>query len=202
MAHNHTVMGQILKLVSRHEFEREARRHHKGQKLRKIDAVGAVCGDGDGTVVRAMQLRDIVANMKAQAHKQYHLGVRGVTRSSLARVNEEQPYGLYEGLFGRLLVRCQGLAPGHGFRFKNKLYSLDATTIDLCLSVFPWAKFRRTKGAIKLHVGLDHEGYLHVRERHRRQDRGHPGGADVGSPEREHRRGRPALTWTSDGSSS
>ena len=59
-----------------------------------------------------------------------------------------------------MLARCQALAPKHRFRFKNKLYSLDASTIDLCLSVFPWAKFRTTKGAIKLHVGLDHDGYL------------------------------------------
>ena len=75
-------------------------------------------------------------------------------------MNEVQPYRLYEKLFGRLLVRCQGVAPGHGFRFKNKLYSLDASTVDLCLSMFPWAKFKRTKGAIKLHVGIDHGGYL------------------------------------------
>lgn len=52
------------------------------------------------------------------------------------------------------------MAPKHGFSFKNKRYSLDASTIDLCLSVFPWATFRRAKGAIKLHVGLDHDGYL------------------------------------------
>ncbi len=83
-----------------------------------------------------------------------------MNRSSLARINEQQPHELYEALFGKLLARCQALAPRHGFRFKNKLYSLDASTIDLCLSVFPWAKFRTTKGAIKLHVGLDHEGYL------------------------------------------
>ena len=67
---------------------------------------------------------------------------------------------LYEALFGRLLARCQQQAPGHGFRFRNPLYALDATTIDLCLSVFPWASFRRTKGAIKLHVGLDQAGHL------------------------------------------
>ncbi len=58
------------------------------------------------------------------------------------------------------MSRCQERAPRHGFRFKNKLYSVDASTIDLCLSVFPWASFRRTKAAIKLHVGLDHAGHL------------------------------------------
>lgn len=105
-------------------------------------------------------LRDIVSNLSAQAAKLYPLGSARVTRSSLARVNESQPYTLYEVLFHKLLARCQGLTPRHGFRFKNKLYSLDASTLDLCLSLFPWAKFRSTKGAVKLHVGLDHDGLL------------------------------------------
>jgi len=80
--------------------------------------------------------------------------------SNLSRINEDKPYALYEALFGKLLSRCQGMAPGHDFRFKNPLYSLEASTIDLCLSAFPWADFRTTKGAIKLHVGLNHSGYL------------------------------------------
>jgi putative transposase len=105
-------------------------------------------------------LRDIVDNVSSQAHRLYHLGSAKLSRSSLSRINEGKPYALYEALFGKLLSRCQGKAPGHDFRFKNPLYSLDATTIDLCLSVFPWADFRTTKGAIKLHVGLNHAGYL------------------------------------------
>ena len=83
-----------------------------------------------------------------------------VARSSLARVNERQPHELYEALFGRLLARCRKAAPGHGFRFRNKLFSLDATYVDLCLELFPWAQCRKTKGALKLHMGLDHEGFL------------------------------------------
>lgn len=105
-------------------------------------------------------LRDIVENISAQAHRLYHLGSVKLSRSNLSRINEGKPYTLYAALFEKLLRRCQGVAPGHNFRFKNPLYSLDATTIDLCLSVFPWAEFRSTKGAIKLHVGLNHAGYL------------------------------------------
>jgi len=105
-------------------------------------------------------LRDIVENISAQAHRLYHLGSVKLSRSNLSRINEDKPYTLYAALFEKLLRRCQGVAPGHNFRFKNPLYSLDATTIDLCLSVFPWAEFRSTKGAIKLHVGLNHAGYL------------------------------------------
>ncbi len=105
-------------------------------------------------------LRDIVESLSTQAHRLYHLGSTKLSRSNLSRINNGKPYELYEALFGKLLTRCQGAMPSHHFRFKNPLYSLDASTIDLCLSVFPWADFRTTKGAIKLHVGLNHAGDL------------------------------------------
>jgi len=107
-------------------------------------------------------LRDVIANLQAQSQKLYHLGVRTVTRSSLARVNEQQPYQFYENLFAQLAARCQQLAPRHGFRFRNKLYSLDASLIDLSLAIFPWAHYALGKAAMKLHVGLDHAGHLPV----------------------------------------
>jgi len=103
-------------------------------------------------------LRDIVSNLDAQRASLYHLGSGQVTRSTLARVNEQQPCEFYEALFGKLYDQCKVLAPRHRFRFKNQLYSLDASTVDLSLSIFPWAKFRKRDGALKLHVGLDHDG--------------------------------------------
>ncbi|WP_345427254.1 IS4 family transposase [Halioxenophilus aromaticivorans] len=160
MAHHNTIFSQLLKFIPRHEFETLANQHHQGRKLRKMSRWSQFVALGLGQLSGRSSLRDIVTNVSAQASKLYHLGASTVSRSSLARVNEQQPHTLYEALFGKLLARCQGLAPKHGFRFKNKLYSLDASTIDLCLDVFPWATFRSTKGAIKLHVGLDHSGYL------------------------------------------
>jgi len=160
LAHHNTVFSQILKLIPRHEFESLARKHHQGQKLRKMTRWSQFVSLGLAQLAGRVSLRDVVSNLKAQTSKLYHLGCVDVNRSSLARVNEQQPHELFEALFGKLLARCQALAPKHRFRFKNKLYSLDASTIDLCLSVFPWATFRTTKGAIKLHVGLDHDGYL------------------------------------------
>ena len=160
MAHNNTVLAQFLKLVPRHEFERDAAQHHKGRKLRKMTRWNQFVAMFMAQLSGRCSLRDIVANLATHPHKLYHLGVGSVTRSSLARVNEEQPYRLYERMFERVLARCQRSAPGHGFRFKSKLYSLDASTVDLCLSMFPWAKFKQTKGAVKLHVGIDHGGYL------------------------------------------
>jgi len=160
LAHNNTVFSQLLKLVSRHEFETLANRHHEGRKLRKMTRWSQFIAMATAQLSGRSSLRDVVANLSAQAAKLYHLGAAHVSRSSLARVNEKQPYTLYEQLAGKLLAQCQARAPRHGFRFKNKLYSLDASTIDLCLGVFPWARFRTTKGAVKLHVGLDHDGLL------------------------------------------
>src|SRR5690606_34758201 len=83
-------------------------------------------------------------------------GARAIKRSTLARVNSEQPAQLYEELFGVLYQQCRGLAPKHRFRFKHPLYSLDASVIDLSLRIFPWAKYLHTKGGMKLHLALDH----------------------------------------------
>lgn len=160
MAHHNTVFAQLLKLVPRHEFEGLAKQHHNGRRLRKMSRWSQFIALTLAQLSGRNSLRDIVSNLAAQSRKLYHLGSRTVSRSSLARVNEQQPAELYEALFNKLLARCQSMAPRHGFRFKNKLYSLDASTIDLCLAVFPWARFRTTKGAVKLHVGIDHSGYL------------------------------------------
>jgi len=102
----------------------------------------------------------VVDNVSAQQQRLYHLGSTKLSRSNLSRINEDKPYQLYEAVFGKLLKRCQSLAPGHGFRFKNELYSMDATTIDLCFSLFPWATFRKAKSGIKLHVAMNHKGNL------------------------------------------
>jgi hypothetical protein len=160
LAHHNTVFTQLLKLVSRHEFEALVNQHHTGRKLRKMTRWSQFLAMATAQLSSRSSLRDVVSNLTAQASKLYHLGAVIVSRSSLARVNEKQPYTLYEQLAGKRLAQCQARAPRHGFRFKNKLYSLDASTIDLCLSVFSWARFRTTKGAVKLHVGLDHEGLL------------------------------------------
>jgi len=160
LAHHNTVFAQLLKLVPRHEFETLAIQCHEGRRLRKMTRWSQFVAMALAQLSGRNSLRDIVSNLSAHTAKLYHLGSTIVSRSSLARVNEKQPYSLYEQLAGKLLGQCQAHAPRHGFRFKNKLYSLDASTIDLCLSVFPWAKFRTTKGAVKLHVGLDHDGLL------------------------------------------
>ncbi len=160
MAHCNTILGQILKLVPRHEFEPLANQHHTGRAFRTTSRWSQFTSLVMAQLSGRSSLRDIVANFSAQAHRLYHLGCGSMSKSNLSRMNEEKPCTLYEALFGKLLQRCQRLAPGHSFRFKNPLYSLDATAIDLCLSVFPWAEYKATKGAVKLHVGLNHSGFL------------------------------------------
>ena len=160
MAHCNTIFAQILKFVPRHEFETLAKQHHSGRSFRTASRWSQFVMLTLAQLAGRNSLRDIVENVSAQAHRLYHLGSSKMSRSNLARINEGKSYGLYEALFGKLLKRCQSKVPGHDFRFKNALYSLDASTIDLCLSAFPWADFRTTKGAIKLHVGLNHSGYL------------------------------------------
>lgn len=160
MAHCNTIFTQMLKLIPRHEFETLANQHHSGRSFRKASRWSQFVTMAMAQLSGRNSLRDIVDNLSAQAHRLYHLGSAKLSRSNLSRINEDKPYQLYEALFGKLLGRCQSSAPKHKFRFKNKLYSLDSSTIDLCLSVFPWADFRSTKGAVKLHVGLNHSGFL------------------------------------------
>jgi hypothetical protein len=92
--------------------------------------------------------------------KLVQLGICRFSRSTMAEANQRRSYRIYEELFSVLYQRCQHRAPGHKFRFKHKLYTLDATTVELCLSVFRWAKFRKTKGALKIHTLLDHRGHI------------------------------------------
>lgn len=160
MSHHNTVFSQLLKWIPRHEFETLAKQHHTGRSFRTASRWSQFVSMAMGQLSGRSSLRDMIENLSAQAHRLYHLGSAKLSRSNLSRINDAKPYALYEDLFGKLLSRCQGVAPGHGFRFNHPLYSLDASTIDLCLSVFPWADFRTTKGAVKLHVGLNHAGYL------------------------------------------
>jgi hypothetical protein len=160
MSHSITVLSQITKIIKRHEFESMAKQHHTGQKLRSFNRWSQFIAMTVAQLASRKSLRDLVDNLQAQKNKLYHMGLRDTNRATLARVNEQQPYTLYEALFQKLLSRCQNLAPTNRFKLKGKLYLLDTTTIDLCLDLFPWAHFRKAKGAVKLHVGLDVDGYL------------------------------------------
>lgn len=156
MSHHNTAFHQLLKPLSRHEFETEAKRHHVGQKLRSASRWDQFVGMAMSQLSGRQSLRDIQSNLESQQHKLYHVGAKPIARSTLARLNEHQPAALYENVFGRLLVRCKDLPGKHKFRFKSPLYSLDASAIDLSLKVFPWAAHRDDSATVKLSVGLNH----------------------------------------------
>lgn len=160
MAHCNTILSQILKIVPRHEFEVLANQHHSGRSFRKASRWAQFTCLVVAQLTGRCSLRDIIDCVSSQVHRLYHLGCAKLSRSNFSRLNENKPYSLYEALFQKLLQRCQQLAPGHDFEFDHPLYSLDASVIDLCLTVFPWADFHHSKGAVKLHVGLNHAGYL------------------------------------------
>lgn len=160
MAHYNTILSQITAFIPRHDFDYHADIHHSGQKFRTYNRWSQFMAMLIGQLSGRKSLRDITENLKAQQNRLYHLGMKPTSRATLARVNEQQPASLYKAVFMQLLKKCQNVSPGHKFSFKNKLYLLDTTTVDLCLSVFPWAEFRKRKGAIRLHMGLDADGYL------------------------------------------
>jgi len=112
-------------------------------------------------LAQARSLREIEGGLQSAEGKLKHLGIKDAPgRSTLSYANAKRPWQLFEALFHHLLDTCRGVAPGRKFRFKNKLLSLDSTVIELCATMFDWARFRQTKGAIKLHLLLDHDGYL------------------------------------------
>ena len=111
----------------------------------------------------AQSLRKITGGLTAGEGKVRHLGVEEPPkRSTLSYANEHRPWQLYETVFYNVVKRCQSEAKvlKRKFRFKHKLLSLDSTVIPLCLSVFDWARYKRAKGAVKVHMVLDHDGYL------------------------------------------
>jgi IS4 transposase len=156
-----SIFNQLLQLFSRTDFQRavtetRAERHARGFDCWTQFVAMLFCQLG-----KAHSLREICGGLASCEGKLQQLGVgRAPKRSTLAYANEHRPWQLFQAIFYHLLDRCRSVAGPRTFRFNNKLLSLDATVIDLCAAMFPWAAFRRTKGAVKLHFTLDHDGYL------------------------------------------
>ena len=154
---------QMLMLFSRRDFaqavrETGAERHSKGFCSWDQFVSMLFCQIG-----RAHSLREICGGLATATGKLRHLGLQQAPkRSTLSYANSHRPWQLYQRVFFQMLERCQTLAATRNrkFRFKNKIITIDSTVIDLCLSTFDWARFRRAKGAVKLHLLLDHDGYL------------------------------------------
>src|SRR5713101_4871773 len=160
-----SIFSQILKLFSRGGFEQAVKQHKAERHARGFTSWGQFMAMLFCQLGRAHSLREICGGLACCEGHLKHLGVPvAPKRSTLAYANEHRPWELYQTVFEQTLLKCQELVRSQGgrkkFRFKNKLMSLDGSIIDLSVSMFDWAKFRRTKGAIKLHLLLDHDGYL------------------------------------------
>lgn len=160
MEQHNTIMSELLRIFPRYEFEK-FEKELKGNYYTKyftgwqqlIVLLFAQIGGKDS-------LREIETSLNVHHSKWYHIGLKSIKRSTLSDAMSKRSSKIYEGVFYKLLEKCQSVTPKHKFRFKNPLLTLDATIIDLCLSIFPWAVFRKRKGAIKLHYLYDHSGSL------------------------------------------
>jgi hypothetical protein len=156
----YTIFAELLKLCPRYEFEKATERYGGNRYVKTFTTWQQYIAVLYSQITLKDSLRDIETGLGTQSGRWYHLGLKGVHRSTLSDANTKRDYRIFEDMFYHLLARCRDLTPRHRFRFNNPLYSIDATTIDLCLSVFPWARFKRTKGAIKMHCLYDHSGAL------------------------------------------
>ena len=163
MNHGKLVFSQLLGFVSIKKFRRCVKRYNGDHRVKNF-----TCWDQFLCMIFAQlthreSLRDIEVCLRTKSKKLYHLGIRGkISRSTLARANDRRDWRIYQD-FAMLLIRqARELYSNDEFsvRLKRAAYALDSTTIDLCLSLFPWAKFRSTKAAVKLHILLDLRGNM------------------------------------------
>jgi len=156
----------MLSLINRADFKKRVKEMGIDKHLKGFSCWDQFVSMLFCQLAQAKSLREICGGLKCCLGKLNHLGVKKVpTKSNLSYANSKRNWELYEKTFYDLLKFCQrsgSFVKKKKFRFSNKLYSLDASIIDLCITMFDWAKFRRTKGAIKLHLLLDHDGYLPV----------------------------------------
>jgi len=150
-----TILNQLLQFLPQSEFEKAIKslktdRYVKYFKTKSLFVVHLY-----SQIRKKDSLRAIVCGLEQHQKKWYHIGLEKIKRSTISDANNRIPYQVYESLFYSLLKKCKGLTPQTSFRFKNPLYALDSSIIDLCLSVFDWATFRRRKGGLKLHCLFD-----------------------------------------------
>jgi hypothetical protein len=165
MLYSTSMFSQVLDIIPKKEFsknvwELDAEKASKGFTCWEQLVSMLFC-----QLNNCKSLREICDGLRSCGGKINHFGISDYPkRSTLSYANANRPWELYEKTFYNLLAVCQNESWGKKkkFRFKNKLLSLDATTIDLCASMYDWAKFRQTKGAVKIHLILDHNGYLPV----------------------------------------
>jgi len=162
MAQKAFVFAQFLALLPRFEFQRIVKKYNGDYRTKKFKCWHQMAAMIFAHIRQEDSLRDVDAALNAHASKLYHIGIQQCPKSTLADANEKRDYRIYEE-FAKSLMKRARLAYSTtelAIEVDNAVYALDASTIDLTLSLFPWAKFRTTKGAIKLHAMLDLRGNI------------------------------------------
>jgi hypothetical protein len=156
-----TIFGQILDYVSRSDFQNLVEKHKSDKGSKGFSSWSHFATMLFAQISGQNGLRSIENGINYQGNNLYHLGIpKLVKRSTISYANKTRDADFFEQLFYTVLEKVQKQKQNHGFRFKNPLYSIDATTIDLCLKLFPWADFRETKAGIKITMKLDHRGKI------------------------------------------
>ncbi len=157
MAHNNTVLGNMLQLLPRHVFEHQVETHAwQGPKPRKLSYWSQLVAMLYAQLSGKKSLRDLVFSLDRHRQKLYHLGLTAAKRSTLAEANEQRPARIFQKTYEKLLARFQAEAGRRPEARRVKI--LDATYVPVCASLFPWAHFQPSKNAVKLHVLLDSGG--------------------------------------------
>jgi putative transposase len=162
MAYNTTIFGQMIHLISRLDFNSCVNKYKGDYRIRKFRCWDQFIFLLLGQFCKRDSLRETIFSINSLFSKLYHLGCNTVRRSTFSDANNKRPHQIYRDLFFNLLEKTQKIAPKHKLKLDRKLYFIDATTIDLCLKLFPWARFRKTKAAIRLHTLLQADGSLPV----------------------------------------
>ena len=157
------VFAQLTDLIHPEQFHRCVRRYHGDYKVKTFSCWSQFLCMAFGQLTFRESLRDVETCLRSRHDQLYHLGIRGeVSHSTLADANRERDWRIYYDLAQLLIRRARVLYQDEplGLELDETVYALDSTTIDLCLNLFAWARFRRTKGAIKLHTLLDLQGSI------------------------------------------
>jgi transposase len=161
MYHGQTVFSQVMDFLPQKKFRQCVNRYNGNYRIRSFTCYDQLLCMAFAQLTYRESLRDIECCLRAMREKLYHMGIRGkVSRSTLADANETRDWRIYSD-FAQILIheaRRLYVDEDFGLELNETVYALDSSTIDLCLSVFPWARFRKTKGAVKLHTLLDLRG--------------------------------------------
>jgi len=160
VAHHNTICSQLLSWIPGHVFQKLDRKYSYGRTPRKLGFKQHFFIMAFIHLAARRSLRGGVRSLAAAGKRLFHFGLKTVARSTVADANASRPVGYFQDLFAEMYSRCVPIAPKHKFRFKLKLYSMDSTIIKLCLTLFPWAKYRSRTGGVKIHTVLDHHGEI------------------------------------------